>query len=43
MMRPGNIITMWNQYTESTGGEICTRNKDKTLTWTNIKDNNLTL
>ena len=31
----GNI-TMWNQYTDSTGDEICTQNKDKTLTQTNI-------
>ena len=28
-----SIITMWNQYTDSTGGEICTHNKDK-MAWT---------
>ena len=33
MMWLGNI-TVWNQYTDSTGGEMCTGNKDKTLTWT---------
>ena len=27
-------ITMWNQYTDSTGGEICAQHKGKTLTWT---------
>ena len=32
MMWLGNII-MWNQYTDSTGAESCTQNKDKmTLT-----------
>ena len=36
MMWLGNIITMWNQYTDSTGDEICTGNKDQTLTRQNI-------
>ena len=48
MMWLGNI-TVWNQYTDSTDGyNICTQNKYKILTWTNIiqrqyKDNNFTL
>ena len=32
MMWLGNI-TIWNQYTDSTRGEICTQNEDK-MTWT---------
>ena len=29
MMWLRNIITMWNQYTDFTGGKICIQNEDK--------------
>ena len=41
LQRQGNTmwlgnVALWNQYTVSTGDEICTRNKDKTLHGQNI-------
>ena len=37
--------TMWNQYTDSTGGETCTQDKDKTKYHSKMiqKCNNFTL
>ena len=40
----GNILNTWNQYTDSTGGEIFTQNKDKhDMDIISVKDDNFTL